>query len=182
MIPYISIDIETTALDPMRGQILEIGAVYDYDSTVPIELLPAFSEKIYYPEGICGDLEAIQMNRDLLSEIHKGETKELSEVSQLFLNWVKTFYKDKSFYAAGKNFASFDGPWLRHHLDVCPKWKHRILDLGSMYLLPDDTDIPNLNGCLRRAGVEKSVSHRALDDAISVVQCIRGKYESPRTT
>ena len=39
--PYVSIDIETTGLDPETCQILEIGAVFD-NWTLPIRDLPTF--------------------------------------------------------------------------------------------------------------------------------------------
>lgn len=172
---YISIDIETTSLDPKHGQILEIAAVYDYDSTVPPDLLPTFNSLVGCSDGIQGDLAAIRMNAGLLSEINEN-TPSIREVSEKFEKWLISLGIDGSFYAAGKNFASFDGPWLKEHLTFPIKWKHRVLDLGSLYLREDDSDIPNLNECLRRAGLAKSCTHRALDDAMDVVKCIRRRY------
>ena len=40
-LPYVSIDIETTGLDPETCQTLEIGAVFD-NWTLPIRELPTF--------------------------------------------------------------------------------------------------------------------------------------------
>lgn len=58
---YVSIDIETTGLDPKRNQIVEIGAVLDeIGSTTPIEDLPKFRAVIIHGEmqmgAYCADL------------------------------------------------------------------------------------------------------------------------------
>ena len=46
---YVSIDIETTGLDPETCQILEIGAVWD-DWTKPIDQLPVYHRLVYHKE------------------------------------------------------------------------------------------------------------------------------------
>ena len=47
--PYVSIDIETTGLDPDTCQILEIGAVWD-DWTKPIDQLPTYRRLVVHSE------------------------------------------------------------------------------------------------------------------------------------
>ena len=47
--PYVSIDIETTGLDPESCQMLEIGAVWD-DWTKPIDELPSYRRLVVHKE------------------------------------------------------------------------------------------------------------------------------------
>lgn len=182
MLKYVSIDLETTSLDPKRGQILEIAAVYDNDPNVLVEDLPHFTSLVR-ADSIRGDLAALVMNSEILYDIQMGAQpmNYIDAVSQAFGSWLKSFPElDGSFYAAGKNFATFDGPWLREHLTIPIRWKHRVLDLGSMYLTCDDDDIPNLGVCMKRSGVfaedHLSVKHRALADARDVVRCVRAYF------
>ena len=62
--PYVSIDIETTGLDPETCQILEIGAVLD-DWTKPIDELPVYHRLVYHKE-YRGSAYALAMNANLL--------------------------------------------------------------------------------------------------------------------
>lgn len=66
---YVSIDIETTGLDPEKHQILTIGAVIeDSNNTLPIEDLPSIHIAILRKE-IVGSPFAINMNRDIIESL-----------------------------------------------------------------------------------------------------------------
>jgi oligoribonuclease len=66
---YISIDIETTGLDPENCQILSIGAVIeDTLNQLPFEELPKF-HGVIKRENVSGSLFALNMNRDLIETI-----------------------------------------------------------------------------------------------------------------
>ena len=66
---YISIDIETTGLDPETCQILSIGAVIeDTLNQLPFEELPTF-HGVIKRENVSGSLFALNMNRDLIETI-----------------------------------------------------------------------------------------------------------------
>ena len=66
---YISIDIETTGLDPESCQILSIGAVIeDTLNQLPFEELPTF-HGVIKRENVSGSLFALNMNRDLIETI-----------------------------------------------------------------------------------------------------------------
>ena len=66
---YISIDIETTGLDPETCQILSIGAVIeDTLNPIPFEDLPKF-HGVIKRENVSGSLFALNMNRDLIETI-----------------------------------------------------------------------------------------------------------------
>lgn len=84
---YISIDIETTGLDPEFNQILSIGAVIeDTHLPIPFEDLPKF-HAVIKRESFHGSIFALNMNRDLIqamkdhSEARTDETKKLVEES-----------------------------------------------------------------------------------------------------
>lgn len=71
---YISIDIETTGLDPETCQILSIGAVIeDTLNPIPFEDLPKF-HGVIKRENVSGSLFALNMNRDLIETIVQYST------------------------------------------------------------------------------------------------------------
>lgn len=64
---YVSIDLETTGLDPENCQILEFGAIIeDTDNKLPFDELPKF-KKVIYHEEIKGGAFALNMNVRILS-------------------------------------------------------------------------------------------------------------------
>ena len=67
--PFVSIDLETTGLDPSYCQIVEIGEVYD-DGFKCVDDLPIFHKYVYSPDGrYCGEPFALQMDAKILSEL-----------------------------------------------------------------------------------------------------------------
>lgn len=67
---YVSIDIETTGLNPETCQILSIGAVIeDTNNILPLDELPTFHAAIKR-DKISGDIYAINMNSNLISIIN----------------------------------------------------------------------------------------------------------------
>lgn len=66
---YVSIDIETTGLDPINNKTLSIGAIVeDTENKLPFEELPRFHVAILHNE-LVGSPYAINMNRDLIESI-----------------------------------------------------------------------------------------------------------------
>ena len=80
---------------------------------------------------------------------------------------------------AGKNFAGFDAKFLKDNYmfgeKFMSKFRHKVLDPGSMYVLPEDEQIPGFPLCLERAGLPTEVPHTAVDDAVLVIKCIQAK-------
>lgn len=80
---------------------------------------------------------------------------------------------------AGKNFAGFDAKFLQDNYlfgeNFMSKFRHKVLDPGSMYVLPEDDQVPGLPLCLERAGLPSEVPHTAVDDAVLVIKCIQAK-------
>jgi DNA polymerase III epsilon subunit-like protein len=71
---YISIDIETTGLNPLACNTLSIGAIIeDTNNPVPYEELPKFHVAILHEE-LQGSPYAINMNRDLIETIVQYQT------------------------------------------------------------------------------------------------------------
>lgn len=99
----------------------------------------------------------------------------------LFHNWLSrtlplpSDVPEIKINVAGKNPGSFDIPFL----EALPGWqglvkfRRRVLDPASHCILPDDEHIPDLQECLKRCGLEGTVQHTAVDDAIDIIRVIR---------
>jgi len=223
---YISIDIETTGLDPDTCNVLSIGAIIeDSANPLPYEECPKFHAAITRHE-LYGSPRAITMNAELIANIgsymepatphtraelafktgmyflNPGEVVE-AFYEFLYLNGIvdnltidytgpwKTGLSGKSIPAlssrmkpvtitcAGKNFSTFD----KLFLERLPRWqqairiKQRVLDPAILYVdWKEDTEVPNLNKCKERAGIQGLVTHNALEDAWDVIEVLRKKY------
>lgn len=202
---YVSIDIETTGLNPEICQILSIGAVIeDTLNILPFKDIPKFHAIIPHYQ-IKGEPFAFNMNKGIIENIGKYHKLSLHEEKAAFSEsiGVEFYEEDKIAYAlcsfliknsysggfalnspitlqvAGKNFATFD----KLFLEKLPSWKRyfkikqRILDPGILFVdwLKDD-GLPNLDVCKKRAGLSGLVSHDALEDSMDVVEVLRTKY------
>jgi DNA polymerase III epsilon subunit-like protein len=81
---YVSIDIETTGLDPENNQILSVAAIIeDTNNPLPFDEVPKFHVAIKR-ENISGSMFAINMNRDLVESIvHYQTAKDQDEKNDL---------------------------------------------------------------------------------------------------
>jgi oligoribonuclease (3'-5' exoribonuclease) len=192
----VSIDIETTGLDPETCQVIQIGAVIEDTANIkPLENLPKYKCLIEH-KNYSGSARALHMNAGILNTIadldkqkretageyrikHNIITPTMAAAS--FSNWL-TFNgcelsDDKVVLnVAGKNFASFD----KLFLEKLPNWKarikirNRILDPAILAInWKEDSSVPGLALCKKRAGLEGHVSHDALDDALDVIRILR---------
>ena len=178
--PYVSIDTETTGLNPEHCQVLEIGAVID-DGVTPIENCPTFHCYVDHVL-ILGEPFALAMHPTIF---HRIATREEGytylqpwEVAPKF----KEFLTDNGIDAdrvivAGKNYARFDSRFLSKitswdkHIQV----HHRILDPAALYWQPeiDGVELPDTKTCMQRAGIGGEVAHTAVEDARVVALLIR---------
>lgn len=190
---YISIDIETTGLDPETCQILEIGAIIE-DGKSPIEELPTF--QCYVKHSMyCGEPYALAMNSKIFEKLAGtkslvpfcGNTHRLwniieyTEVIEHFTEWLESNSYQGSITAAGKNFGSFDLQFLKllpGFQQLAPHFRHRYIDPAILYWEPsvDGFALPDLITCLTRAGIPEKVTHTALEDATLVIKLIRHYY------
>jgi oligoribonuclease len=190
----ICVDIETTGLDPEKHQIIEFAALIGDIATG--EELAQFQCLVDH-EQYSGDPFALAMNAEILREIAEKNRTFLDPDEQS--RFVGRFHKpeyvwDNFLYflkghwgpiensrptVAGKNFAGFDLLFL----SKLPKFKnpfnHRVFDPGSIFYQPGDKKLPDLATCLKRAGLEGAVKHRALDDCRDVFNLLCYVHRNP---
>lgn len=187
---YVSIDIETTGLNPSNCDIIEFAAVVD-DLSVqnPIEKLPTFQTYVLR-DSYRGDPYALAMHSEIFKKIAKWKEGKINVCEpKNLLNTFITFLTTLGGYettpvkinVAGKNFANFDNKFLSLLPDYYKvKINHRIIDPAILYFEPfTDKELPNTETCLKRAGLEATVTHTALEDALLVVKLLRHKFKLP---
>jgi len=186
MTPYISIDIETTGLDPDYCQILEIGAVID-NWIDPIEQLSRFHCYVLNDQ-LVGEAYALSMHPVILRRIATQEKGfnyfQPSHIAFEFKLWLEInglYPLKKHLNVAGKNYGSFD----RQFLSKLPNWKsfiktrHRYIDPGNLYWDPViDDGLPNMKTCMEQAKIIGEVPHTAVGDALIIIKLIRAWEEN----
>lgn len=201
----ISIDIETTGLDANFNQILEIGLVA-FDTHKPfIQTKDNTLHIVFVQENIYGNIYALEINKVLITEMCevnkqlKKENKLQKTIEQVDKTIIYTYsfnikqfidkflhnnnYKsNEKITVAGKNFASFDKQFIDANLElksIFSNIRHRVLDIGSLYLTEQDTEVPSLSICLQPAGLNNFVARTTVEDAIAVINCIHNKTIPP---
>lgn len=198
---FVSIDCETSGINPQKDQIIEFGAVF-----VDTKQHPGTWESMHViieHERIEGTVMAIAMNHRIFNFLvrwNKDKTKveedwtvispeELLDAFELFLHRNKYTMFDGSYTinVAGKNAASFDIPFIKEHFKRHNgsradeiRFVHRVIDPAVMFTdFTEDVKLPSLDICLERAGLPNKVTHEALKDAWDVVMlvCHRMGYD-----
>lgn len=108
---YVSIDIETTGLDPEKNQILTIGAVIEDTSNpgVAVNDLPSFHGAIHYEELI-GSPFALNMNKEIISRMVSYQTAKSNEAKAEIENENGIrFYKSEDIVEALFQFCCDNG-------------------------------------------------------------------------
>jgi len=130
---YISIDIETTGIDPLQDQILEFAAIIvDTSKDIQPENRPRVKWTVYTEDRLSGSPYALKLNSRLLDQYVKIETGKnhdpyvyvdlLAENFRAFLGSNGFKFNNNGaihFIAAGKNYAGFDNLFLNQ----VSKWK-----------------------------------------------------------
>lgn len=178
----VSIDLETTGLDPETNHIIEIAAVIADTATQKIE--GQWRRVIRCPDHSWSDY-AIAKNlpwyrEALLSEV----TSESSDVLGQLAEWlVENGIEKMHVNATGKNFGTFDLNFLKKlpGYGKVMKCRHRVLDPMMLFFNPvvDATPIGTEECCLR-AGIKASNSHRALPDALEVIEMLFAGWKRRR--
>ena len=190
---YVVIDIETTGLDEETCQLIEFGAVYDDQSKpltqvpvgregTPTVFFPTFHRYLYY-DFYQGEPYAIWLNAAYFEKRKKLGKDECfdkwvkpEDLLMEFYGWMESVgYDTKKILVAGKNYKGFDEKFLSRLPSYEERrWHHRHVDPAMCFTnFRQDEEPPALDECLKRAGINKSVAHTALEDAVDVAMLLR---------
>lgn len=188
---YVSLDIETSALDPKTPEnILMISMVVEDSSDPrPLNELPHFTRIIKQSE-YTGQAYALGLNGwifDIISGRVKDDRYEILDGRNLafgisgelvfyileFLNLH--FNKDEKVTLAGKNVAGFDFQFLPE--SVQRRFHARMIDPGSMFMDWNEPTLPSLGDIKKKLGMEEEVAHDAYEDALDVIRILRTTYQ-----
>ncbi len=169
---YISIDIETTGLNHLICQTIEVAAVCVKDNRI---VEPFFEMVLSHPEYTFDSVVPMLMHQRIFELIKAGKCEPSYGFHSAFGAWLRTVNWEGKLTLAGKNVAMFDIPFLLD-LDSTLAIRHRVLDPGSMYVRSDDKEVPNTEECCKRALIAYDPNHTALGDALQVVELVRRGY------
>jgi DNA polymerase III epsilon subunit-like protein len=169
----VSIDTETTGLDPLKHRVIEVGAViFDTEGTERVhgnwliknpdhEYMPMspYCAKLHTENGLWDRFSG--KNGDIIGSV---------TFAMEFSKWLSINNLKNPITVAGKNFGSFDLQFLKQLPDWSTyiKIRHRTIDPAILFMYPDDAALPSLDECCERAGIERRTDHTALADAILV--------------
>lgn len=192
---YLSVDTETTGLDPQLCQLLSLGIIIEDSKTIlPYERLPKF-HAIIVRDDIQGEEYALNLNAkiiDLIKEYNSSSPEEKWKMSESenvifttessLVSHIQEFLLINHFEGkitiAGKNYIDFD----KKFLEKIPRWNElnihrRVIDPATSFVDWEiDEELPNLALCKERAGIKGEVKHDALEDSWDVIQVLRTKY------
>ena len=179
---YLSIDIETTGLNPQHCQVIDFAAIVDDFSWPADYKRPAIQFLVQHPLYHC-EPYAAGMHASLWKRLAMHLSTFEATTPELVGKRLKGFciqadIDPLKIVAAGKNFAGFDLRFLKRlpNFNEEVAFHHRCLDPGMLYLLSIDEVPPSTEECLRRAGLSAEVAHTALADAQTVIQLLRAKF------
>jgi len=162
---YLSIDIETTGLDPEKHQILQVaGVLWDHQDVMKCSW---FDFKIKWDQ-LTGSPFALNMNKDLLANM-KHADYEIEALGDAVRSWLAG-RGVKKVYPLGCNVGGFDMQFLKR----VPGWpkelfSYRCLEVGTLYA--NALSIPSLSSVIKDHGLRVYAQripgkpHEALYDA-----------------
>lgn len=155
---YIWIDLETTGVDPVNDQILEITVIItDYN----LNILAEYGTRILHVEENVLDnmsdwCKEQHSKSGLLKSVLESPFK-LKDVSKEILIFISKIVPEKVGIIAG-NSIHFDKEFLRYHMPKVFDWlSYKLLDVSSI-----KTCVKNWNQDIPK--FEKENNHRSLDD------------------
>ena len=186
---YCSIDMESTGLDADNHDIIEFGAVLDDLSKLdPVETLPTF-HCYFVKDAYTGSPFALSMHPEIFRRIAERDVSKYKFFSAMkFGHAFKRFLINQGYETehdrvtinvAGKNFGACDLQFLNKQTDLSKhvQIRHKILDPGILFVEKGDESLPGLGQCKERMGLNDSVDHTAVADAIDVVHLIRFAFK-----
>lgn len=175
---YLSIDVETTGIDPNEHKVIMFAAILDdLSNPQPIDDLPFFSCIINQDKK--GEPYALEMNEWIFKMMPEEGISQAQFIKDFMKFLNKNGFKcvEEKFVinVAEKNVAGFDNLFLKNIPGFNDKIRirSRCIDPTILFVNKKDEYLPNLQTCLQRAGIQKKVSHNALEDAMDIIQLIR---------
>lgn len=108
---YVSIDLETTGLDPVSCQILSFSAILeDTNNPLPYDKIPKLNIYILR-ESINGSFFALNMNRDIITTINNYLLLKSDEEK------IRCMRETNSIFLAEKHLRFYFQAWLSFHLE-----------------------------------------------------------------
>jgi len=174
MKPYLALDIETTGINLEKSQVIQLAAVF----VNPGQPELIYNKIIYHNVLQYGESFALGMNGWIFESMHKPGDIPVAYPEGAKSQWMDFIamcseLSGGKITVAGKNVAGFDLPILKNNGFSVDQFKHRVIDVGTLYL-PDFGYVPTLNEINKLNGREV-VSHNALDDCYDVIAAINKK-------
>jgi DNA polymerase III epsilon subunit-like protein len=175
---FLSIDLETTSLNPLHGVILELACVvFDTKDYLPkpeheSSVLPFYHTFIAHGHAVPCDLDTIDFltlnNPKLFQNSHHASKHSFDVDIELRQFIYGHFQPDDPILLCSKNPGSFELPWLRRHLpQTASLFHHRLLDPTIAMTFANDKVPPSLKTLAHRLGrvLDTTQHHDALYDA-----------------
>lgn len=165
---YVFVDLETTGLDEIVGDVLEVGILVADNN---FNVIANFDEVVYYPPNQIADLDdrVIDMHtKNGLWDKCAHSSNSLRGVQEHALGFLSACSIDlklepKSIELAGSTI-SFDRAWMKRHTPKLESWFHyRNIDVSSLKVLIKKYGLTDFEG-------EKKEAHRALDDCYDTMR------------
>jgi oligoribonuclease (3'-5' exoribonuclease) len=180
---YVSIDIETTGLNPHKDQILMVAMIVeDTENKLPREESPTFA--CFCAQGIEGAEEryegspyALWLNAWIFEALAKNDESKYPIYHYWVphaLDFLEEHFPDQKVVPAGKNVGSFDLQFFPTVLRK--KFIHRSIDPGSVFIDWKSDKPGSLDDIKRRLDIKGEVTHDAVDDAWDVIEVLRTRY------
>lgn len=182
---WLSLDVETSGLNCIVNQILEIAVVID-DTSYPqniIKNLPHYHRVIKH-DWITWDEDACRINRRYVHALLNGDLKSLGQVISPhelvddLRHWlVEKGLNPKNLTCGGKNFATFDWGFLKQlwNYDDMLYIHKRVIDPAIFFHDKKDNKLPDTKTCISRCDFLDldEENHHPVEDAERVIVLVR---------
>lgn len=188
MMDFLSIDIETTGLDPALHQMIEFGAVWSRVGIGDVTFRALIVYDNYVTDAYCAVLHQalfaeivgvakLMQEVDVVTIVADPTCREMGcrieNLDLLLIEWLEANgWAGEKLNVAGKNYPAFDDKWVGDVVSV--PFRRRVLDPAMLWVQEGDSKLPNMDICMERAGIVIGDGrHTAVYDAECVVSLLR---------
>jgi DNA polymerase III epsilon subunit-like protein len=163
------VDLETTGVNSREDDILEIGAIL-YDCATKEKLLMFHAYVKHKTITLPGDLlMKLPGHVEILSKC-QTDGNNIEIVKDSWKEWLSYATATHGKLVFGGKNPNFDRSFLSDNRFSLDGLGFRMFDIGSwMVDVVEDVNIPSLQDCLARVGVDKNVEHTALADCLDCI-------------